>query len=685
MNRRERIGWLVRRLRAMGPAEIAWRVRQTLAARLEQAGWGLAAPRAPAGACGPAWFDTAPAGLDAARYARAADRVLSGTYDVFALKDLGLGFPPPWDVDPRTGVRAPAVFGKRIDYRDPRVCGDVKYLWEINRHLELVTLAQAWRLTGAARYAQGCRRMLESWFDACPYPMGPNWTSSLEHGIRLVNWSVAWHLLGGDGAPVFDGADGQAFRARWLRSVREHCHFIRGWLSRHSSANNHLLGETMGLFVGALTWPLWPESAAWREDARVLFAHEALLQTGPDGVNREQAVWYQHSVMEMMLICRQAGRAAGCGFGADFDARLHAMFDYVAALTDRSGRLPMMGDSDDALMVRWDPDGTDNPFPSLLMTGAVLFDRADWAAAAARGRACDPRGRGHDPAVPDDRNAWLLGAAGAAAHARFVSAPPHADARRMRFDDGGIYLLGTRFGEDDEVLAVVDAGPLGYGAIAAHGHADALSITLSAYGRQLLVDPGTYAYHTEKAWRDHFRSTFAHNTVCIDGCDQSVSGGNFLWLDKAQAHCRVHAVDGPVQCFEGEHDGYLRLPDPVVHRRRIRFEPDAARFVVEDEIDGRGRHTAQICWHLAEDCTVSSDGRRVTARSGGVELTIEVPDAPDGPRLLRGRESPPAGWMSRSFDARTPIFTVVWDCAAQGKTVVTTILSIRRSDAGGVH
>ncbi len=691
-SRRERIGWIVRRLRAMGPMEIMWRVRQTLAARLEEAGAGRVAPRTPRGQGGSVWFDPSPSGLDAGRYARAADRILDGRYDVFALKDLPLGFPPAWDVDPRTGRRAPAIFGKRIDYRDERVCGDVKYLWEINRHLELVTLAQAWRLSGEPRYAQACRRMLESWFDACPYPMGPNWTSSLEHGIRLVNWSVAWHLLGGEQAPVFEGADGQAFRSRWLQSVRAHCHFVRGWLSRHSSANNHLLGETMGLFVGALTWPLWPESAAWRDDARALFEREALLQTGPDGVNREQAVWYQHSVMEMMLICRQAGRAAGCVFGAAFDDRLRAMFEYVAALMDRAGRLPMMGDSDDALMVRWDAHGTDNPFPSLLVTGALLFDRPDWAAAGARGlwagarvQRDDAHGPNGDPAGLDDRNVWLLGERARHAYARMRAGPAPADARRLRFDDGGVYLLGTRFGDDDEVLAVIDAGPIGYGAIAAHGHADALAMTLSAGGHQLLVDPGTYAYHTDKKWRDHFRSTFAHNTVCIDRCDQSVSGGNFLWLDKARARCLTHAVDGPVQRFEGEHDGYARLRDPVVHRRRIRFEPAAMRFVIEDEIDGRGAHAAQVCWHLAEHCEVACEDGRVTARIADVALTIEVHGASAPPRLLRGCERPLAGWMSRAFDTRVPMSSAVWDCSAQGKTRFTTILVIRRLGAAGMH
>src|SRR6185437_14323080 len=125
--------------------------------------------------------------------------------------------------------------GFGIDYRDSARVGDIKYLWEINRHLELVTLAQAWHLTAQARYAAGARIMIDSWLEACPYPQGVNWCASLEHAIRLVNWAFAWQLLGGDEAPLFKGEKGRAFRRRWLAGIYRHCHFIARHFSRHSS------------------------------------------------------------------------------------------------------------------------------------------------------------------------------------------------------------------------------------------------------------------------------------------------------------------------------------------------------------------------------------------------------------------------------------------------------------------
>ena len=68
---------------------------------------------------------------------------------------------------------------------------------------------------------------------------------------------------------------------------------------------------------------------------------------------------------------------------------------------------------------------------------------------------------------------------------------------------------------------VLDAGPVGEGN---HGHMDALSIEMAAYGRPLIVDPGRYTYeeNIEVDWRKAFRETRAHSTVTVDNADQGI-------------------------------------------------------------------------------------------------------------------------------------------------------------------
>ena len=272
--------------------------------------------------------------------------------------------------------------------------GDCKYLWEPNRHLHLVTLAQAYALTGDVKYAATLRRHLESWIEACPFRMGANWASSLEAGLRLTNWSLAWQLLGGVRSPLFDGAEGEAFRGRWLESVYQHAEFVAGHFSLHSSANNHLIGEASGLYLGAMAWPHWPRARQWREAAREILEREALLQNAPDGVNREQATSYLQFTFDLLLLPLLAARANGDDFPAPYRERLENMLVFLASIMDAGGNVPMFGDADDAYVAKLDPREGFCRYKSLLATGALLFDRGDLKAKAG---------------ALDDKTRWLLG------------------------------------------------------------------------------------------------------------------------------------------------------------------------------------------------------------------------------------------------------------------------------------
>ena len=654
-----RIHWTLSRLRAMSPSEVGFRVGRKIQGTAERAGIGLARPSVPAGQCGQPWLAQLPRKFDVARYRRAADRVLDGEFDVFSLRNLQLGFPPRWNVDPRTGAEAPLVFGKELNYRDPALVGDVKYLWELNRHLELVTLAQAWHLTREERYALGCRTLLDSWFTQCPYPRGVNWCVSLEHAVRLVNWSFAWFLLEGEHAIIFVGEDGRAFRARWLESIYQHCHFIPRHWSRHSSANNHLLGEATGLFIGASTWPLWRESARWERQARTELTREALAQTYVDGVNKEQATWYHHAVADMMLVAGLVARANGQDFAESYWDRLERMLEFVTSVMDVGGNVPMVGDADEGVLVRFVPEPDVDVFRSLLSTGAVLFGRP---AMRAKG------------GLFDDKTRWLLGDAAEETFNRVDSS--RAFPVRRAFPEGGYFVLGEDFETPREVRLVADAGALGYLAIAAHGHADALAFTLSVGGQPILVDPGTYSY-SATPWRRYFRGTAGHNTVMVDDRDQSEFGGSFLWLEHANATVESFYAAGEDQTLSAHHDGYRRLADPLRHRRTWRYFLGAAHLSITDELICAGTHSIAIHWHFAPECAVVLEGRTVVASRGAVQVRLICPEGLE-PTRVSGREQPPLGWYSSGFDLKLPAPTVVFAGTIDGNVAFHTVMDIRR-------
>ena len=633
----------------MSPAEVANRVLRELQARAERSGL-IAAPEAP-----PAHTDLVPnrwvhcsSKIDPAPYVAAAERIADGWLDVFALRPVDIGSPPRWNRDPKSGIEAPLAFGKTLDYRDCDLVGDIKYLWEPNRHLHLVTLAQAFSLTRNEKYFLTLQEHLESWWLACPYGYGPNWASALEVALRLVSWSSAWQLLGEERLE-----ESAQFKSLWLRSIYQHAAFVRGWFSLHSSANNHLIGEAAGLFLAALTWPCWPQARDWLASSRRILEEELLAQNAPDGVNREQALWYQQFVLDLLVLCLLAGKANGQWFSADYESRVEAMMDFIASVMDAGGNVPMIGDADDGRASELSPGAC--PYRSLLALGAVLFKRGDFKLKAQR---------------LDDRARWLLGE-GADARFQALDAERTRLPLRQTFPEGGYAVLGCDFDTPRELRMVADAGPLGYRSIAAHGHADALSVTLSVGGREFLIDPGTYAYHTQERWREYFRGTAAHNTVRIDGLDQSVPGGNFMWLRHARAGCSLWLSSPQKDSFEGWHDGYMRLEDPVKHRRLVQLDKRARRVLIEDVLEMEDEHEVELFFHCSEACRVDPVPGGYALARDGLTLKLLLPEG-GAARVERGALAPILGWVSRAFDRREPTSTIVWYARLTGRAALRT-------------
>jgi hypothetical protein len=647
------LAWQLRRLRVMGGAEIAWRVHQALKSLAQRYGFGLAdwVPRA-RGRSGRPWVLPLPAieSSDAIQTVASAVLLLQGKWSIFTMRNVALGFPPLWNRDPRTGTVASTSFGNSIDYRDASRVGDIKYLWELNRHQEMVTLAQAYKVTRNEAFARALRVLLESWFEQCPYLCGVQWTSSLELAVRLVNWAVAWQLIGGDDSELFTGPSGQAFRTAWLHSIYWHQHFIAGKPSLHSSANNHLIGEMFGLYVAAMTWPLWPRSRRWQALAKRRIEREGLRQTYVDGVDREQATFYHHTVAWILLVASRFAHACRDDFSPALARRLEAMLEFVVALTDVRGRLPMIGDADDAVWIGFTRD-IEDPLQVLLACGAVLFGRVDFAARVA-----------HFPAGAR----WLLGDGAATEFERLK--PPKAAAAssstvfalpaRRVFPEGGYYVLGADLGSPGEVRITADAGPLGYLSLAAHGHADALSFTLRIGGEELLIDPGTYDYHRQPRWRAYFRGTAAHNTVRVDGCDQSESGGNFLWTRHARANQLAWESDERIDRLLAEHDGYERLNDPLRHRREMVYDRQQRSLEIIDSFICESTHALEWHWHCAEHAVVSLDGAAADVRGTRTRIRIAMPGCSLLPEVICGDESAPLGWVSRRLDERQPCSVV---------------------------
>ena len=573
-----------------------------------------------------------------------ADRVALHLLSFFNLDDSHLGDPVDWHRDHENKVAAPLKFSPTIDYRDVSVTGDCKFVWEPNRHHHLVVLGRAYRASGDVRYARAAVEQLESWLDQCPFGMGMNWRSPLELGIRLINWVWTIDLI--RDADVMTGS----LWARLMNSLYLHVWDISRKYSRGSSVNNHLVGEAAGVFVATSYFRKLKNAARWRGASRDILRRAILEQTFPDGGTREQALGYHLFVLQFFLVAGIVARKINEDFDEPYWSRLERMFEFVGALSEGGEELPVFGDCDDGYVL--DLGGNPRDVRGWLAAGAALFGRSDFKAWSG----------GYSEAA-----AWLLGAVG---KDRFDALPEAsvADVRSRALADSGYNLLQSgRWGAADRISVVFDCGELGMAPLAGHGHADALSFTLRAFGTEVLVDPGTYDYFSHRRWREYFRSTRAHNTIVIDSRNQSEMLGLFLWGRRAQAKCLTWQPSEHGGKVVGEHDGYRCLNDPVTHRRTLELDGRERTLAVRDDIIASGRHKVEVCFHLAEHCGVVQTGQnRYEIDAGPGKVVIEL-----DPRLsvetLRGSEDPIGGWVSRGYHRKTASTTMVGRVVSEGE------------------
>jgi len=580
-----------------------------------------------------------------------ADKLLAHRFSFFGLHDVYLGDPINWHHDFNLDKTAPRGLSISIDYRDIRTSGDCKLVWEASRHYQLVVLARAWRITGEVKYAKELRDQIESWIEDNPFGHGMNWRSPLELGIRLINWVWAYDLARDSG--VFD----KDFMKKFLHSVYLHMWDVTKKFSQGSSANNHLVGEAVGVFIASSYFSQFPNAGKWRQESCKILDRELISQSFEDGCTREHALGYQYFVLQFYLFTALVGDKTGKPLSDNYIHRLEKMFEFIGLMNEGGDEMPFFGDCDDGYVM--DLGGTSRDFRNLLCMGAIYFNNDKLKRAA---------GNYSESAY------WIFGDAGFQKYTDINSVENNQVLSSHAFEQSGYYLLQHGQPDTEQAISVfMDCADLGYTSIAAHGNADALSFTLRAYGLDIFIDTGTYDYFTYPEWRNYFRTTRAHNTVMVDDCDQSVMQGPFLWGEKANSRVLQWQPDEQGGSIEAEHDGYMRLNDPVMHRRRIALNGSERIISITDTISANENHEVVLCFQLSEHCEAELlDENIVSITLGKNSLQLQL-DASLDVSLLKGSTSPKAGWVSRGYHVKVPCYTVY----AKTKIAATTQFNSR--------
>jgi uncharacterized heparinase superfamily protein len=505
-------------------------------------------------------------------------------------------------------------------------------LWRYNLHYfdYALDLALVSKWNGNESAAKTLGNLFHEWIEHNPTASGVGW-HSYPIARRIVNWIQAVSLVS---PRVIFGGDDRV--SEWLASLYVQAKYLEDHLE-YDCLGNHLLADAKALFFAGLFFQ-GQAAERWLSRGEHILWEGLDQQILPDGCHFERAPMYQAIVfqdyLEVVLACRLNHR----DIPAWVLERLRSMGDFLDGIRHPDGEIPLIGDS--AFGIARSPR-------DILATAEILLEE---------------HGRWPD-AKPDLYSSFM------APQAFCAGAPiPSAKKECGAWPATGYFALqGARPGD----RLIVDSKPMGPPHIPAHGHCSLFSYELSINGTRVVVDSGVEEYEPGP-WRSFWRSTRAHNTVTVDGCEQSEIWAAFRVGHRTRVLATGFAVRDTASMFTAVHDGFVRQHADIRHRRFI-AALDPQLWLVLDEISGLGRHKIEsfIHFHPNVSCELNGSDAIIRFPTGSARIYPHPRDDGSSVELscVCGQVDPIQGWYAQKFGARqpNPVLTLTSDSVLPGR------------------
>jgi len=563
-----------------------------------------------------------------------AEQVLAGKWMYFQMLPIQTGFPPEWNRNPATGKLA--LINRHWSSISEHEHGDIKLIWEASRFSPVYALARAYAVTGDERYAEGFWTLFEDWMTENPPHRGPNWGCGQEAAIRVMAWYFGLHAFAGSPSTSKERV------SKLTLNVAVHGTRIERNIGYAlSQNNNHGLSEAVGLWTIGVLSPELRDAKRWRQKGRALIEKITREQIYADGSYIQHSSNYHRLMLHDLIWAMRLGELNSERFSDGLYDKVARAVDFLAALVDAdSGEAPNYGSNDGACILPLNSCGFQDFRPVLQLANFTVRRRFLYA-----------RGRW------DEDILWLYGAD---ALKQSEKTEAHVQATAQTLTGSGHYSM-----HGPESRGIVTCNPYHH----RPSQADQLHFDLWWRGQNIARDPGTYLYSGAQPWDNSLARTSVHNTVLVDGRDQMLRVGRFLWLKWAQGEAKVlkHGVAGHIDLWEGQHDGYRSFN--VIHRRAIVRHCDT--WMIVDDITGTGRHTAVLHWSLADvPYRMQQAGHELTlnTRKGALMLSIwsshslQLRVIRAGHKLFGSGEDgwdEIRGWYSPSYACKVPGLSLV--------------------------
>lgn len=579
--------WFVKRLKAMNPQEIGWRIAQKRIQMKEKKCFGLhkvlVTERLFCKEFGDLKLNASLMflNMDNREYSLERSIPLLGGYD-YALYRMD------WAAGFQTDHRWPELFSYKLKYKQRDDIGDARTNWELNRHFQFAILAKNYAASGDHAFLQEFQDLFEDWNERNPFLWGISWTSVMEVAIRTSNWCYAYCFL----------ANCEDVPLKLLKQLEigilNMTDYICSHFSRYSSANNHLIVEAYAIGQSGILF----QHQTWIDLAMKILTQELTKQNYSDGINKELSLHYQSFYMEAMGLMMRLMVKNDRKVPSIWREMLDKMCDYVANCMGFNGEVIVFGDDDEGKIL--DLYGGLHYYQYVLGLMSYLLEKQYV----------------NLETINCENLNWLFTESEKkeASIKAIYTVPQY-----ICYKEGGNSIFRSR---DARILIGVDHAALGFGSIAAHGHADALSFQMYVDGIPIFVDPGTYIYHYDLKSRNAYRRTENHNTLCINKRDQSEMLGAFLWGKRAECRLLDYKETDRGVMLRAAHNGYLGN-----RHTRIYYFDGKRKLCIVDELEKAD--FVSLNFILLPDAGLKIQGKRALIFVGTIWISIEFECAND--------------------------------------------------------
>ena len=542
-----------------------------------------------------------------------------------------------WRKDYKNSIVSPKSYSGNINKQDFEKHGDVKYISELSRLHFLPFLAFRNVVQGRVN-SKDVFEVLKKWENDNPFGYSINYTSGIECAIRSVNLIYTHHILN-----TFNILNTET-DLLIKELVDKHYFFLKNHLSLYSSANNHFVGELLGLSVissyfqgGRIS-----KNNKWQQK----FLNKLLSKYNKDGMDDELSMRYHLAVTDHCINGIKFIENSGFKLLDGVIEQLMKVRDFTRHI-NYFGNDSNFGDNDSSFLI--------NPFFSEDFSYSdSIFESLNIYLSNKR-----------STQSIDFRNYLIFG------RSAYESKRCELDKLNSKafLDSGYVFLYDNL----NQLKLTFDIGSIGDNRLMAHGHSDQLSFTIQKGDCEFLVDPGSFQYHKRNLkWRNYFRDIQAHNCVSINEKSHALNINRMSWAKASNVSILNCSISKELSVIEAKTDAFEN--QGADYKRKVVFDALNKCITITDHIESNKKceFKASFYLHFHPDVILKHNESIINGYlPNGKEIKISNTIFCDS-KLLKGDLQRPFGWYSEAYDRKRESFSLISEFIVQKELIITT-------------